>query len=521
MPSTTATITKKRRTFCLILLVSTASALGGQTRPARPEVLTEYSKLMQSGQAQNELTDPVARAKWIEKFENELATNTQRQTEYYHLTMKILADLYLKSGSHKAAGDLYAALTGNENVKPGLRLTAAGNTYHLAMQAKLEPAKLQEAYDGYRRLYHAFKQKNPAFTDKNAEFTLFIAEMTISRYLTDYGKEKARELFNAQKPEAAKTQIQFQEQGLKWMEQFLTKIETYPGKYATDLREGFWDRPAILYNSANLSNEISDAYGNLNQRAEWLKGKEYALKQLETLINEYPKTLFTRNGGALLVRVQQHFLTGKEYDKYIQEVSGKIVPGHEFLSALVRTGIGISADPTRLVTANSMYDLAIKLEKEWFSEEFKDHVNYQWALLEKTSNLLQLNSLEEAGKTLDVLRSLKLKGDYFNKAFKVYQDRFIEKFGVSPSVMANIDNLANDDQNSPPPADQNQNNDVKSPNVTAHTRLETPSDKTDPPIDTNTQSKNAAPKYIIIGLGAFIVVVVLIARKKLLTKKVA
>jgi hypothetical protein len=402
-------------------------------------VLEEYSNLMQAGDPEKQMEDPVARLKWIEGFEAELAGDSGPPDEYHYLMMKILADLYLKSGEYQASKDLYLALVNDQDVKPDLRLAAAGNNYHLSMQSMAPPEEAVQMHALYRGLNEEFKAQYPAFNNRAAEFDLFISEMTVGRYITDYGRNRSQELGPGTR-EAVEVETRFQLDGLTWMERFLARIEANPDRYASDLKDGYWDRPGILYNLADLANKISHGFQYLGQPEESLRQKEYAVGRLETLIKDHPRTLFTRNGGALLVDLKRHFLHGDPYIEYVRALTKEIIPGHEFLSALVEVGVDFSSNPGLLVTANKVFDLVLEYEKQWFPEEFPDHVNYQWALLEKAGNLLQLNDLREAGKILNELGSLQLKGDFLNSMLRKYQDRFLEEFGVDPSVVGRVGN---------------------------------------------------------------------------------
>lgn len=427
--STPIVFTKSLSLIFILLSMFSLYAMGVENS-SYPEVLKEYSTLMQSGQAQQEMDHPAAISKWIERFEAELSKNVTEHTPHRPLMMKILGDLYAKSGSFQAANELYLSLINDKSVNPDMRLTAAENNFSLAIQSGSSPQEMLAAHNQLKNTYEAIKQKQPTFSQKSAEFVLYISEMLISRQFATYGEQQAKQLYDeGKRDEAIKTLIRFEEESLEWMRKFQNKIEASPEKYAKDLKEGFWDRTAILFNSAKLASEISEKYASLDQNEQAETYSKYAVQQLELLVGEYPNTLFTRNGGALLAKVKSNYLKGEAYVEYVKQLAGKIEPGHEYISALMEIGLKLSSNNNSLVTANHLYDLVVDLEKRWFPEEYKDHVNYQWALLEKVSNLIQLNDIQQAAQLMNELESLILKGEYFNKMFDKYK-RLLDKFGV-------------------------------------------------------------------------------------------
>lgn len=90
-----------------------------------------------------------------------------------------------------------------------------------------------------------------------------------------------------------------------------------------------------------------------------------------------------------------------------------------------------------LAASNRLFDLMIDLEREWFPDEYEDHINYQWAMLRSARNHLKLGNDVEAEKRLAAIENLTMAAVYQDMMFDVQQqlDQTKERgYGVGHSL---------------------------------------------------------------------------------------
>jgi len=176
--------------------------------------------------------------------------------------------------------------------------------------------------------------------------------------------------------------------------------------------------PDALITGARYSAEAAALFDAARWRDEGRALRINAIDGLERLVEEFPRTRLTLNAASLLLR--EKFLVRESLDSYVDDarvLAEKITPGHEYLSFLRAEALELSRDPATLVAANALFDLVIELEQRWFGDEFRQHVNYQWALLGGTRNSLKMGDLDDASRRLTKLARLELRGDYFQDQF--------------------------------------------------------------------------------------------------------
>lgn len=202
--------------------------------------------------------------------------------------------------------------------------------------------------------------------------------------------------------------------------------------------------PAEMYHRAGrLYTTAAQNYRRAGDEDSELAVREFANRALKTLLSDHSNSRYRVDAATCLLRLAVHELgPTADFARYCREVVQDIEPAHQILSFLRAQALVFSDEAEALVGANKMFEVVMALEQDWFPDEYRDHVNYQWSLLWSVRNNLQLGNVWAAGAQLDALAKLELQGDVFQneyrhlrKVYGTYLERSFADFGADRLVV--------------------------------------------------------------------------------------
>gem|GEM_PF-6604303 len=245
------------------------------------------------------------------------------------------------------------------------------------------------------------------------------------------GRERDRLIESGESYErASEVVVSARTQAARYLDDFLEKIPELSEEHRGVLSRGNLGEDAALFALSRLYNQEANEFdqtGNLDA-SEAARNK--ASKYLGLFFDQYSDSEYSRNAAAIYLDVNNRMLPEGGFYEFAEKLLDGLSPNHEVIIALRSIGLRLSGEPNRLESANEVFSLIVETEKTWFPGEYKKHVNYQWALIEKMKNLSELGDLSGAGEILNILLGLEIKGDYLQREFLGAKEKLLTGFGL-------------------------------------------------------------------------------------------
>lgn len=178
--------------------------------------------------------------------------------------------------------------------------------------------------------------------------------------------------------------------------------------------EGFSDREAQRLHAASVA-----AYEVL---FDW--HPESAAR--EQIVLEYFAELVPTLSREAFLRKAEEFLRQNEFP-----------PSHGVILFLRSGAMHLSNDDQTLVASNALFDLIIRLEREWFPDEHDNHANYQIALIRSGRNALRLGNVSAARDRLSELEGLPLRSAAMQDSMN-HLERMYERYAARGHDVGNL-----------------------------------------------------------------------------------
>jgi hypothetical protein len=406
--------------FCFIPIATTG---GVNTAYADlQKACKDYTDFLKNA-GREQLERESVRAEWIGRFENELSS-AKETGPFYFIGMTNLAGLYDLSKRYSESLSLLNNVFESDEAAPELRLSAGYRSIDISTSSNEGLEKTLLRLDEFEKRVEDFKRNGVKYSHDVYDRIAFLKERTKADIIERYGMKDAEALRSQGAIEKADEVLNDHiVKANEALNQYLSELKDRPKEaesYSKYLESMNWDKAGILYKSAQLSAKSAEYYSTINRDELAKKAKSAAVTHLETFFDDYPMHLrFSQHAATLLLQQKAPLFSSQdEYINYATGLMKKVAKGHTVLIYLMSTAFEMSEDPSKLIAANNLYDLVIELEKQWFPEEYKDHVNYQDAILQKADNYLQMGDMNGAGEIINILGNLDLKGDYFRSKYE-------------------------------------------------------------------------------------------------------
>jgi len=399
------------------------------------EVLDEYEKVLLVSEGNALIGNKEECDKWIERIGQVVAG--EQKDDLFYFGLSAMAQLHYFSGDSNASLKLYETVYNDTDAVSDIRLQASRSAIAVVMSMQADVNIVDKYCDDFDRLYAGLGEQKVGHSE-GFEFDKLLLDYQRSRIYQDLGGKLARSLrAEGNQSEADRVMNEYNRLSSSAQANYIKGLEGHPEfvkKNQDRLQALNLDMAGATYRYASLLNEQVRYAEQANDVTVSRVLRQTAITELERFFTDYPgHVLHSDNASALLLGLQSAELLAQNdgasaFVSRVTELIPLVQKGHALPSFLRKVAFSLSQDQENLIGANRVIDVLLGLEREWFPDEYKDHVNYQWPLLVKLDNLLRLGKLVEGGKVLEELKALAIQGEVLQSLFESLQKRYEEEF---------------------------------------------------------------------------------------------
>jgi hypothetical protein len=391
-----------------------AAILAAGTPPVLGEDLGDVLESFTA--ARNQTPSAAASEAWAQTLRNAIA-NANANDPNYSVTLYTLGELELSIGETENARNAFQTIVNDVNVDVDTQLSAARYLPQVSAQAG-------DSLDATMRYFQQFEdlvvgdQRRGVPVGEGFIAALITIDKARSQMIESYMRETASQWGDAAKnnPMLKSQLADYLLQAGDLLQQYV--IDAYGNPQARNYAD-WLSLDASTLHAAALFSESAQLNSESGYDAQAILTRQRVVSMLEAFTRSDAEEPLKVTGATILLR--EYFPLApslSDYVEYARAVLTTLPPNHEVLSFLRNHALGMTADPGLLATANKLFDLVLSFEEQWFGKEYKDHVNYQWALVESAANELRMGNVWEANVRILRIEDLKLQGDYLKERFK-------------------------------------------------------------------------------------------------------